>query len=63
MAGLVEVALEKAKLTEKAEDTTFVEAFRRGTAALEQDAGIPTISPTRTSRSCRTLSENEGKKT
>jgi hypothetical protein len=63
VAGLVEVALEEVKFAEEIEDTTFVNTFRRGTAALEKDAGIPTISPTQTSRSCRTLSENEGKKT
>jgi hypothetical protein len=61
---LVEAALEEeAKHTEATEDTTFVETFQQGTAALEQDAGIPTILPTQMSRSHRTLSESEGKKT
>jgi len=55
----VEVALEEAKFAEETEDTTFVDTFKRGTAALEKDAGIPTISPTRTSRICRTLSEKK----
>jgi hypothetical protein len=60
---LVEAALEEAKFAEETENTTFVDTFKRGTAALEKDTGIPTILPTRTSKSCRTLSENEGKKT
>jgi hypothetical protein len=39
---LVEVVLEEAKFAE-IEDTTFVNTFKKGTAALEKDAGILTI--------------------
>lgn len=33
----------------------FVDTFKKGIAALKKDVGIPTISPTRTSKSCQTL--------
>jgi hypothetical protein len=49
------VALEEAKFIEEIKNTMFVDTFKKGIAALKKDVGIPTISPTRTSKSCQTL--------